>query len=255
MLPALYHEHHSHHMEDLPLWVNLARRYGSPILELGCGTGRILINLAREDYVVYGLDSNLDMLSFLIGNLPGDLHDHAHVFQADMASFRLAKRFPLIILPCNTLSTLSREERSSTFSRVREHLLLGGVFVASIPNPNILLNLPEEGESDLEEIFHHRTSGNPVQVSSSWRRLRGVLTIKWSYDLLFPDGRVQRVVAMISHQLDPVSVYKRELKAQGMECVNEYGDYDLSKFRPDSTYWICVAGLMPLTEGRGDSKS
>jgi ubiquinone/menaquinone biosynthesis C-methylase UbiE len=47
MFPQLYHIHHNAHTEDLPFWLKLAQQQGGPVLELGCGTGRVLIPLIQ----------------------------------------------------------------------------------------------------------------------------------------------------------------------------------------------------------------
>ena len=80
-----------------------AHRQNGPILELGCGTGRIFQPLAQEGLPMIGLDLDDEMLAHLHKN--SSLAQPA-VFQADMAAFRLARHSTLIILPCNTFSTL-----------------------------------------------------------------------------------------------------------------------------------------------------
>jgi glycosyltransferase involved in cell wall biosynthesis len=65
MYPQLYHTHHSLRARDLPFWESLAAKIGDPILELGCGTGRVLHTLAGLGYTVTGLDYDPDMLAFL----------------------------------------------------------------------------------------------------------------------------------------------------------------------------------------------
>jgi 2-polyprenyl-3-methyl-5-hydroxy-6-metoxy-1,4-benzoquinol methylase len=47
---------------DLPFYLNKANKYGDPILELGCGTGRITIPLAKEGFSITGLDLLINML-------------------------------------------------------------------------------------------------------------------------------------------------------------------------------------------------
>ena len=65
MDPALYHAHHSRHLEDLPFWHWLAMNYPGPILELGCGTGRVLLSLVKSGQLLVGLDRDHAMLAFL----------------------------------------------------------------------------------------------------------------------------------------------------------------------------------------------
>ena len=98
MFPALYHAHHSLHPEDLSFWLELAQEQPGPLLELGCGSGRVLLPLLESGSQAYGLDNDLEMLRFLRGNLSPDSHPAPLVFQADMAHFHLALQFSLIIL-------------------------------------------------------------------------------------------------------------------------------------------------------------
>src|SRR5215218_8149650 len=76
---------------------DLARKTGGPILELACGTGRLTIPLARDGHEVVGLDASRTMLRAARAKAEAEDLDIAFV-QADMRSFDLGQRFPLIIL-------------------------------------------------------------------------------------------------------------------------------------------------------------
>jgi len=238
MYPLYYHTHHARHTEDLLFWEALAQKQGGPILELGCGTGRVLIPLRQKGYRVMGLDSDFTMLSFLCTTL-GEVA--APVFQADMAAFRLAELFSLILMPCNTLSTLSVNDRRETFARVREHLLPGGIFAASLPNPVTLASLPRRGEPETEENFLHPTDGEPVVVSSAWKRTAHHVTFTWHYDHLLPDGLVERIRAEARHELVPLEEYKVEMQTAGLKVTAIIGDFDYSPFTDDSPELIVLA--------------
>ena len=237
MLPLLYHAHHSLHPEDLPFWLDLAKQQGGPILELGCGTGRVLESLSEAGYDVQGLDYDRSMLLFLRSRLPA-----AQVFQADMGHFRLEKRFALILLPCNTYSTLPAETRRLTLERVSEHLLPGDLFAASLPSLSSLMDLPAHGEPVVEEIFLHPESGNPVQASSSWKRSTRSFSMSWHYDHLLPDGTVERVSMQVRHSLLSAGEYIGEFRAAGLKVRWIYGDFDRSEFTRESLSLILIAG-------------
>lgn len=241
MFPILYHAHHSLHLEDLPFWLELASRQSGPVLELGCGTGRVLIPLLQAGFLAYGLDNDLEMLRFLRGYLPQSRQSQPPIFQADMAHFHLARQFPLIILPCNTLSTLPADQRRSVLACAHEHLAPGGLFTASLPNPAILAAMPRRGREQFEETFTHPLSQNPVQVSSSWRRTPRHFSITWHYDHLLPDGRVERLSIQISHSLETPEAYLQELAQAGLQIISVYGDFDRSLYTSESPYLILVA--------------
>lgn len=241
MFPALYHAHHSHYLDDLPFWGDLALSQDGPYLELGCGTGRLLIPLMRYGLRVWGLDNSFSMLRFLQSQLEPQEIPQAPVFQADLASFHLGMNFGLIFLPCNTLSTLAPETRRAAFACAWRHLRPGGLFAASLPNPSLYRRLPRRSDPELEESFPHPVDREPVQVSSAWERDAQFFTVFWHYDHLLPDGQVERHSALARHYLTPVQDYLAELQEAGLQVVQQYGDFDRSPYSPDAPSWIFIA--------------
>jgi SAM-dependent methyltransferase len=238
---AIYHSHHSLHLEDIPFWLDLASKSPGPVLELGCGTGRVTIALAAAGYRVIGLDKDFSMLSFLGTNLPQTLSARVKFLQADFTNFNLAARFGLEIMPCNTFSTLSPTDRLKALAGIKHHLMPGGLFVASIPNPKMLLEIPDHGTAEVEEIISHPVTGDPVQVSSSWIRSQEEITFYWHYDHLFPDGRAKRFTVQTSHFLETVECIREEFRTAGLKITKQLGDYDSTPYRVDSRYWIVFA--------------
>jgi SAM-dependent methyltransferase len=245
-LPELYHAHHASNDEDISFWMDLAESRGGPVLELGCGTGRVLAQLARRGYRVFGLDHQREMLSVLQKNWPGGQGSAPYVFQADMSAFRLATRFPLVLLPCNTLSSLSVAQRHKSLKNVADHLTGDGWFVASIPNPAGLARLPEIGDSEVEDYFLHPVDGEPVQVSSSWERRSGKFILHWHYDHLFPNGTVERITVETCHAVQPIQAYIQEIRDAGLEIRAGFGDFDRSAYSSHSPYFIFIAALASL---------
>lgn len=243
MLPLLYHTHHSLHPEDLPFWQDLAAQCGSPILELGCGSGRILLPLAQQGYTVFGLDNDFAMLSFLRKNLTPAIASRVHIFQADLAHLHIEKKFSLIIMPCNTYSTLPSQVRQASLAVIRQFLQPGGKFVLSMPNPVIFRQLPMRSAAEIEEIFTHPDSGEPVQVSSAWQRTGQFFTVYWHYDHLLPDGQVQRLSTEVHHHLIQLPEYLEEFTVTGFGSMTIYGDYHRSPYTEDSPQAIIVAQL------------
>jgi SAM-dependent methyltransferase len=237
--PILYHAHHARHTEDLAFWLALAAQQGEPILELGCGTGRVLTALAQAGYKVFGLDHDAHMLAVIRDHLPEGIK--APVFQADLARFGLGISFALILVPCNTWSTLTPDARRAALVTVFDHLDPGGLFAASIPNPALLRRQPKHSEAEVEDDFIHPLTGNPVQVSTGWERAGQVFHLEWLYDQLLPDGRVERLSVQVEHDLAPMEVHQAEIEAAGLQWEGEFGDYDGSPYRPDSPYLIFTA--------------
>ena len=245
MFYHLYHAHHSLNNEDLAFWLDLAAQQPGQILELGCGTGRVLIPLARAGHTVIGLDNDSGMLGFLMARLPAELLQAVLLIQADFTRFHLARTFGLILLPCNTYSTLSSLERQAVLTCARAHLRAGGVFAISLPNPDWLRSLPSRSDAELEEVFPHPIDGEPVQVSSAWQRTRShnrpEFILDWHYDHLKPDGSVERLSVRLRHDLTPAVHYLEEIRAAGFERVQSFGGFDRQAFTPDSPEWIILA--------------
>jgi SAM-dependent methyltransferase len=239
--PALYHTHHSRHPEDIHFWVELARKQGGTVLELGCGTGRVLIPLAQVCPSTFGLDNDPAMLAFLRQSLPAGLRSKVNIWLADLTAFHLAANFSLIALPCNTFSTLSGEERFKMLAHVNYHLQPDGLFAASMPNPEYLARLPAVAESEVEEIFPHPFDGEPVQVSSSWERIGRTFTIHWNYDHLLPDGRVNRIPAQARHHIESPQIYMDELSSAGFGIPLLLGNFDGAPYTANSPHLIIVA--------------
>jgi SAM-dependent methyltransferase len=239
MLPELYHAHHSRYTEDLPFWLGLADQMGAPVLELGCGTGRVLVPLAQAGYRIFGMDHDLAMLRFLMGRVK-PAEPRPLLVASDLTRFNLALRFPLIILPCNTYSTLRENERLACLGCVHRHLKPDGRFAVSIPNPRRLENLPARSASEVEDEFLHPETGNPVQVSSAWRRTKDTFQVTWTYDQLYPDGKVDRHLTKTIHQLLSVDRYLDEMRAARLEVTDLYGDFDRSPYDGESPYLIVV---------------
>jgi SAM-dependent methyltransferase len=241
VFPALYHLQHSRYNEDIPFWLELSSQQSGPILELGCGTGRVMTALASTGRQVIGLDNDREMLAYLLQHLSPPLSITIHYFQADMAHFHLAQRFGLILLPCNTYSTFSATYRQAVLACLGRHLLPGGMFAVSLPNPSLLQRLPIHGQTEIEDILVHPSDGEPVQVSSAWQRTRDHFLINWHYDHLLSDGTVQRLSVQIRHHLTETSIYLGELQGAGFETIRLYGDFNRENYKPDSPQLIITA--------------
>lgn len=241
MFPLLYHTHHSLSAEDIPFWLQISSRYPDPILELGCGTGRVFKPLWDAGHKIIGLDNDYAMLSFLKKNTWKNRSGLADVFQADCTQFSIAARFGLVLMPCNTYSTLDAPERCATLHRVKQHLLPGGAFVFSMPNPTLLSQLRTRSEAEIEDTFYHPVDQEPVQVSSAWRKTRTQFILTWHYDHLLPNGLINRTSTEIMHYLASPETLVKEIQDAGLTIYQTFGDYDQSPYTEDAENLIIIA--------------
>ncbi len=84
---------------DLALWLAMARTLGGPVLELGCGTGRVAQRLQQYGHAVFGVEHD-PALARRAGRRIG----HRRVWVGDVRGFKAAEPFPLVLIPCNMLS-------------------------------------------------------------------------------------------------------------------------------------------------------
>jgi SAM-dependent methyltransferase len=241
--PLFYHLHHLRHSEDIPFWISLAREFGGPVLELGCGTGRVLAPLAEAGFDVYGFDHDAEMLSFLLVNLPHYLKSRVYIFLAELSAFHLGIQFPLIIMPCNTLSTLSRQTRQACLALVFQHLTPRGVFAASLPNPLAFRELPVYGDSEVEDMLVDPITGNSIQVSSEWEKEADRFVVQWHYDQTITGGKKERLTVAVRHNLALREDYLAELGSAGFSEVASFGSFSRTQYRSASPELILLANM------------
>ena len=118
------------YVEDLEVWRGLAHRQGGPILDVGAGTGRVTLDLARQGYAVTALDVCGELLATLRERAAG--LDVTTVV-ADARSFELDRRFPLCLVPMQTIQLLGGAEGRGRFlDCARDHLTAGGLVAIAI---------------------------------------------------------------------------------------------------------------------------
>lgn len=115
---------------DMSLWRALADEHGSPVLDVGAGTGRIALDLARHGHRVTALDRDPVLIAELAQRARG-LEVATAI--ADARDFTLGERFPLVIVPMQTIQLLEGERgRLEFLGRARSHLAAGGVLAIAI---------------------------------------------------------------------------------------------------------------------------
>lgn len=114
-------------------------RYGEPVLELACGSGRLTIPLAEEGVNITGLDISLEMLN-LARLKASERGTDIRFIHGDMCNFELGEKFKFIFIPAQSLSHVyNLEGIENCFSRVRQHLMEGGKFLIELFNTSVKL--------------------------------------------------------------------------------------------------------------------
>jgi len=169
---------------DLPLWRELAAGEAEPVLDVGAGTGRVALDLARAGHDVTALDHEaelLDELSRRASGLPVD------TVVADASDFSLPRRFRLVIVPMQTVQLMP--SRTRFLAAASAHLLPGGLLAAAITGA-----LEDFGEledellpdPDVGAAAGWRFESQPTAV----RALPAATRIERVRRSIAPDGRV-----------------------------------------------------------------
>jgi ubiquinone/menaquinone biosynthesis C-methylase UbiE len=226
--------------DDIDFYRAMARRTGSPVLELACGTGRIAIPLAHDGHRVVGLDVSAAQLA-----RAREKADAAGValelVRGDMRDFTLPEPFALVIVPFTSFLILAPEDRRAALARVREHLARGGLFVLDVFQPDPDRIAGTDGALVLEWTRTDPRTGNTVaKTSASIGDIDGV-TFTFIYDDLDARGGAKRYASTARLHY----VYRRELElllaACGLEVEALYGDYDLTPVTSGSPRLIAFA--------------
>lgn len=176
--PGLYDLAYAWHTADIPFWVGRAKQAGGPVLEAGCGTGRVLIPVLQAGVDAEGLDLHPGMLEVLKKKAAAlGLTPHVHL--ADMRGFTLPRRYALITVPFRGfMHVLTTEDQLRTLRCLREHLESGGALVFNLFYPSFE-RIVEPGDVErIEREFPHPETGLPlalVTVRREYDRVRQVL--------------------------------------------------------------------------------
>jgi len=198
--------------EDLPLWRALAGEQGDPILEVGAGTGRVSLDLARLGHDVTALDLDGDLLAELAARAGGM---KLGTVLADAHSFALGRRFALCLVPMQAIQLLRGAAGRARFLRcARAHLSPGGLLAAA------LTDVVEEFEvtdgevgplPDVRELDGVLYASRPIAV----REEGGVLVIERLREIVAAGGVHEVHENRIALHLVGAAEFEREGRAAG----------------------------------------
>ncbi|MFW5946729.1 MAG: class I SAM-dependent methyltransferase [Candidatus Natronoplasma sp.] len=234
-----YDAMHQHLEDDIEFYIDCVEKYGEPVLELACGTGRVTLSLAKKGIDVTGIDISEVMLQR--GRHKAEEKDlRLKLVQADMTDFSFDRTFNTILLPVNTLQTLLElEEHEALFSTVHDHLSEGGRFIFQIFNPDldILTRDPKEKFDVIEYEDPYGRGEIQVKESTRYASSTQILQMTWYYYL---EDELYKEIDWKLRILFPKEI-DALLKLNGFEVENKYGDHDGSEFTDESGIQLIVA--------------
>lgn len=218
---------------DVEFFVDLAQKSGGPILEVGCGTGRVLIPTARAGLQITGLDLSehmLDVCRQRLENEPQGVQDRVTLIQDDMRDFSLEKTFSLVTTPFRPFQhLLTVEDQINCLTSIRNHLEPGGTLILDIFNPSLeALTADNLGEEiGLEPEFTTPEGIKVLRFDKTVSRdlVSQIIRVELIYYLTHPDGRKERLV----HAFPLRYLYRFEaehlLSRCGFVVEDLYADY------------------------------
>ncbi len=146
---------------DIQFFVDAAVESKGPVLEIGCGTGRVLIPIARKGIEITGLDLSPNMLKICRKNLalePKEVQSRVNLVEADMCRFNLPQKFALVTTPFRPFQhLLTVKDQISCLECIHKHLADKGRMILDIFNPSLDFltadNLGEEMGEDPESVL------------------------------------------------------------------------------------------------------
>lgn len=224
--------------DDIDFWLEYAGRAKGPALELGCGTGRVLIPLARAGVEVTGLDISplmLDACRRKLASEPAEVRKRVTLVEGSMHEFRLGREFALVFSAFRSFQILdSLEHQLSCLACAREHLRDGGLLILDVFDPYLPYLIGDEYKQE-----HHRSEpfalpdGRSVAMATrnpGVDQARQTIDCELIYYVTHPDGREDRLVQAFT--LRYLFRYELEhlLVRAGFEIEDIFGGFDKSPF-------------------------
>lgn len=236
---------------DIPFYLDYADKYKGKILELGCGTGRVSIELAKAGYSVTGLDLSVSMLKIFkdkMKKLPKEICEKINLINSNMAEYHIDEKFSLIIAPFRAFQSLTNDnDIRNCLKCIKNHLDKSGIFIINVFRPSKVLDESWcSGENVQWECDDWILSEEELHVVKKDCRERidaknQIIYPKFIYEITDKKGNMEKYI----EHLELKYYYHEQLKTllvdNGYKIFEEYGWYDKSKIE-DGRELIVVCG-------------
>ena len=123
-------------VKDIPFYLDYAKECGGEVLELACGTGRVLLPIARAGIGITGLDASEEMLNIARRGIDDTIKNKVTLVKGDMKAFQFSKKFSMIFIAFRSFQCLlTKEEQLSCLECVWKHLADNGTFIIDLFAP------------------------------------------------------------------------------------------------------------------------
>jgi SAM-dependent methyltransferase len=249
-LPSIFDDGDAYDLvlKDIPygrdFYIGLAREAKGPVLDIACGTGRILLPCLQAGIDIEGVDLFEPMLKTLRAKAAA-LGLSPRLHQADMSHFSLPRRFALIMIPFNAfIHNMTQEAQISCLRLCREHLLPCGMLAFDTFFPSLEIVGAAPNTRVLEGEIPHPVTGLPMRMydTRSFDRVAQVQHSLNELELLAADGSV---AAVHRSQVSSRYIYKHEmdllLRVAGFARWEIFGDFDRHPLTRENDAMVVMA--------------
>ena len=219
---------------DRDFYLDLADEYGGPILEFGCGTGRITLPLARQGVDVTGMDASHSMLEVLRAKLAKEresVRPRTRVVEGDFRTHYLGDQFSLVIIPFRPMQHMyTTEDQLAALQNAGRHLADGGILAFDVFNPNFDKILSGVGEEYLELEWSAQDGTDRMVRRYFVKDEIDLINLNFSGRFIF---RLCEGDKVLSEEVQPLKMsfytyphLKALFYAAGLESVEEFGSFD-----------------------------
>jgi SAM-dependent methyltransferase len=229
--------------EDRFFYLDVVKKYGQPALDIGCGTGRLLLDFMQQGIDIDGVDNSPEMLA-LLKQKAEKLNLKPTVYQQEMYELSLPRKYQIILVPSSSFQLLVDEKLPPlAMDRFYEHLLPAGILVMPFMT-----------------LWKH---GDPLESEFAREAVRpedGATVRRWQYSRFDPETNLEdtidryeivrdgNVIASEEHRQSPATrSYTQEQAAAlyqkaGFKDIQVFHEFTFEPVKPeDDTF--CVLGI------------
>lgn len=241
---------HDRLVDDIPFLLRLAAETRGPVVEIGCGSGRLLVPLIRAGFDVTGIDSSPEMLAraeLRLAAEPPDIRARARLVAGDIRTVDMqpTREFGLAVFGYNTFMHLDEAAAGAALKRLRPLLRADGRVVIDVAGPMLLSSSADDPDFVLEDVLEDKARGSVIRQYTAYEAIPGeqAIDVTWVYEAgegEATDERARTRAKLRYHYFYPHQ-YELILTLTGFRMMALYGDYDGSPFNEESERLIVLA--------------
>jgi SAM-dependent methyltransferase len=233
-----YDLEHDAFQDDVEFYLSAVRE--GPVLEVGCGSGRLLAALADTGLELYGIDTSAAMLAAATRRLESAANVSLQL--ASVEELDVPQRFRTVILPLNVLWHIDdAREQLGLLSAIRKRMVRDGLLVVDLSNPHTMIDRESGGEVRLRFALDEGDERVQCFSSAEDHPEEQLLTLSLWYDVTSQGGTVRRTASTIRLRYTYRFELELMLEAAGFLVSRVYGSYDLDPYDVGSGNLLVLA--------------